>query len=71
MFFMGRSLQPTVAMDTNWSGNQHHVSAAANAGRHSVSLFGFKTPIPYPFGVERTGYLVTNIDEAIDLANPS
>ncbi len=30
----------------------------------SVSVFGFKTPVPYPFGVERTGYLVTNLDEA-------
>ena len=25
----------------------------------SISVFGFKTPIPYPFGLERTGYLVT------------
>src|SRR5271163_1280290 len=34
----------------------------------TVSLFGFKTPIPYPFGAERTGYLVTNLDSAIDSA---
>jgi hypothetical protein len=34
-----------------------------------VSLFGFKTPIPYPFGSERTGYLVTNMDEAIEAAS--
>jgi predicted enzyme related to lactoylglutathione lyase len=34
----------------------------------TVSLFGFKTPIPYPFGAERTGYLVTDMDEAIQLA---
>jgi predicted enzyme related to lactoylglutathione lyase len=34
----------------------------------TVSLFGFKTPIPYPFGAERTGYLVTDIDEAVDVA---
>jgi predicted enzyme related to lactoylglutathione lyase len=34
----------------------------------SVSLFGFKTPIPYPFGAERTGYLVTDIDKAIKVA---
>src|SRR5579871_6201889 len=27
-----------------------------------VSTFGFKTPIPYPFGTERTGYLVSDID---------
>jgi predicted enzyme related to lactoylglutathione lyase len=31
----------------------------------SVSVFGFKTPVPYPFGVERTGYLVTDMDEAV------
>src|SRR6266852_2851770 len=30
----------------------------------TVSVFGFKTPIPYPFGVERTGYLVTDLDGA-------
>jgi hypothetical protein len=34
----------------------------------SVSVFGFKTPIPYPFGFERTGYLVTDMDEAIRVA---
>ncbi len=34
----------------------------------SVSVFGFKTPIPYPFGSERTGYLVKNMDEAIRAA---
>jgi hypothetical protein len=37
----------------------------------TVSLFGFKTPIPYPFGAERTGYLVTDIDEAIERAKAS
>jgi hypothetical protein len=26
-----------------------------------ISVFGFKTPIPYPFGSERTGYLVTDL----------
>ncbi len=34
----------------------------------TVSLFGFKTPIPYPFGAERTGYLVTDLDKAIAAA---
>jgi len=34
----------------------------------TVSLFGFKTPIPYPFGYERTGYLVTDMDKAIAAA---
>jgi predicted enzyme related to lactoylglutathione lyase len=34
----------------------------------TVSLFGFKTPIPYPFGAERTGYLVTDLDAAVKAA---
>src|SRR6202045_5020421 len=34
----------------------------------TVSVFGFKTPVPYPFGVERTGYLVTDIEAAIHAA---
>src|SRR5579863_3836597 len=32
------------------------------------SVFGFKTPVPYPFGTERTGYLVTNLDGAVRAA---
>jgi hypothetical protein len=31
----------------------------------TISVFGFKTPVPYPFGSERTGYLVTDIDAAV------
>src|SRR5262244_3668631 len=31
----------------------------------TVSVFGFKTPVPFPFGAERTGYLVTDMDDAI------
>jgi hypothetical protein len=34
----------------------------------TVSLFGFRTPIPYPFGAERTGYLVTDLDAAVAAA---
>jgi uncharacterized membrane protein YphA (DoxX/SURF4 family) len=34
----------------------------------TVSLFGFTTPTPFPFGAERTGYLVTDIDVAIKAA---
>jgi predicted enzyme related to lactoylglutathione lyase len=34
----------------------------------TVSVFGFKTPIPYPFGLERTGYLVTDMDDAVSAA---
>jgi hypothetical protein len=34
----------------------------------TVSVFGFRTPIPYPFGDERTGYLVTDLDAAVTAA---
>jgi predicted enzyme related to lactoylglutathione lyase len=31
----------------------------------SLSVFGFLTPVPYPFGGERTGYLVQDLDAAV------
>src|SRR5580700_4241842 len=31
----------------------------------TMSVFAFQTPIPFPFGQERTGYLVTDMDTAI------
>jgi predicted enzyme related to lactoylglutathione lyase len=34
----------------------------------TISVFGFKTPIPFPFGAERTGYLVTDMDQAVAAA---
>lgn len=34
----------------------------------TISVFGFKTPVPYPFGAERTGYLVTDMDAAMRAA---
>jgi hypothetical protein len=37
----------------------------------TVSLFGFTTPVPFPFGAERTGYLVTDMDAAIAAARAS
>ena len=37
----------------------------------TVSLFGFKTPIPFPFGAERNGYLVTDMDAAVKAARAS
>jgi predicted enzyme related to lactoylglutathione lyase len=37
----------------------------------TISVFGFKTPVPYPFGLERTGYLVTDMDHAIRAARAS
>jgi predicted enzyme related to lactoylglutathione lyase len=37
----------------------------------TLSVFGFKTPIPYPFGAERTGYLVADMDAAVASARAS
>src|SRR6478752_6003094 len=31
----------------------------------TISVFGFETSIPFPFGSERTGYLVIDMDSAI------
>jgi hypothetical protein len=33
-----------------------------------LSVFAYTTPIPYPFGEERTGYLVTDMDAAVTAA---
>jgi predicted enzyme related to lactoylglutathione lyase len=37
----------------------------------TISLFGYTTPIPFPFGAERTGYLVTDMDAAVASARAS
>jgi predicted enzyme related to lactoylglutathione lyase len=37
----------------------------------TLSVFGFKTPVPYPFGFERTGYLVKDLDAAVRAARAS
>jgi hypothetical protein len=34
----------------------------------NLSVFGFETPVPYPFGLERTGYLVSEMDAAVQAA---
>jgi hypothetical protein len=34
----------------------------------TISAFGFTTPVPYPYGAERTGYLVTDMGVAIRAA---
>ncbi len=34
----------------------------------TISVFGFQTPVPYPFGAERNGYLVYDLDVALKAA---
>jgi predicted enzyme related to lactoylglutathione lyase len=33
-----------------------------------LSIFTYETPIPYPFGLERTGWLVSDMDRALKVA---
>src|ERR1700685_1016926 len=39
-----------------------------STGAGPLSIFAFQTPLPFPFGQERTGYLVTDMDQAIKTA---
>lgn len=36
-----------------------------------LSVFGFTTPVPYPFGTEAMGYGVADVDEAAEVARSS
>ena len=67
--FGGQSTKQVVATVTPTSSSTTSQLLQTPVG--TVSLFGFKTPIPYPFGFERTGYLVTDMDRAITLAKAS
>jgi predicted enzyme related to lactoylglutathione lyase len=64
--FGGRSTKQVVATVTPTPSSTTSQLLQTPVG--TVSLFGFKTPIPFPFGAERTGYLVTDIDVAIKAA---
>ena len=61
--FGGKSSKQTVATVTPTPSSTTSQILQTPVG--TVSLFGYKTPIPYPFGAERTGYLVTDLDKAI------
>ncbi len=64
--FGGVSTKPVVADVTPTPSST--ISQVVRTPVGALSVFGFKTPIPYPFGTERTGYLVTDIDEALKAA---
>jgi predicted enzyme related to lactoylglutathione lyase len=64
--FGGKSSQPTTLTVTPTPSSTLWQALATPVGL--ISLFGFKTPVPYPFGWERTGYLVTDIDAAVRAA---
>jgi predicted enzyme related to lactoylglutathione lyase len=64
--FGGQSTRQVVATVTPTPSSTSSQLVQTSAG--TVSLFGFKTPVPWPFGLERTGYLVTDMDQAIKAA---
>lgn len=37
----------------------------------TLSVFGFLTPVPHPFGTERTGWLLKDFDQGVDHARAS
>jgi len=67
--FGGRSTKQVVATVTPTLSST--TSQLLQTAVGTVSVFGFTTPIPYPFGAERTGYLVADLDKAITLAKAS
>ena len=66
--FGGQSTKQVVATVTPTPSITTSFSVASDTGWNLVSYFGFTTPVPYPFGAERTGYLVTDLDAAIKAA---
>jgi len=64
--FGGTSSKPVVTQVTPTPSQTTFQFAMTPVG--ALSVFGFKTPIPYPFGSERTGYLVTDFDKAVKAA---
>jgi hypothetical protein len=64
--FGGRSSKPAVVTVTPTPSST--ISQVVSTPVGFLSVFGFKTPVPYPFGEERTGYLVTGMDAAVAAA---
>jgi predicted enzyme related to lactoylglutathione lyase len=64
--FGGKSTPPALATVTPTPSRTTSQLILTPVG--TLSVFGFQTPIPYPFGIERTGYLVTDLDAAVAAA---
>ena len=61
--FGGTKSEPTVLQITPTPSETIFQAVRTPVGIFSV--FGFKTPIPFPFGTERVGSLVTDLDAAV------
>ncbi len=64
--FGGTASQPSVAQVTPTPSQTAFRIVSTPVGM--LSVFAFKTPVPYPFGSERNGYLVTDMDAAVAAA---
>ncbi|WP_175150293.1 glyoxalase [Paraburkholderia ultramafica] len=64
--FGGQSTKQVVATVTPTPSSTTSQLLQTPAG--TVSLFGFSTPVPYPFGLERNGVLVSDMDAAVRAA---
>jgi hypothetical protein len=64
--FGGHASKPVVSTVTPTASSAQFQYIMSPAG--TISTFAYTTPIPYPFGLERTGYLVTDMNQAIAAA---
>jgi predicted enzyme related to lactoylglutathione lyase len=64
--FGGHAGKPVVSTVTPTASSTQFQSVMTPVG--SLSTFAYTTPIPHPFGLERTGYLVTDMNQAIAAA---
>jgi hypothetical protein len=65
--FSGQASKPIVTNVLPVPSSTEFQSVSTPVG--TLSVFAFQTPIPFPFGQERTGYLVANMDAAIKAAH--
>jgi hypothetical protein len=64
--FGGRASKPIVSTVTPTPSSTQFQYIMSPVG--TISTFAYSTPIPYPFGLERTGYLVTDLNQALAAA---
>jgi hypothetical protein len=64
--FGGRASKPIVSTVTPTPSSTQFQYVMSPVG--TLSTFAYSTPIPFPFGLERTGYLVSDMDQALTSA---
>jgi hypothetical protein len=64
--FGGHAAKPVVSTVTPTASSTQFQFIVSPVG--TISTFAYSTPIPYPFGTERTGYLVTDLNQALSAA---